>query len=52
MKKFTIFNKERDKKEFLAKFDWNISILAADQKNDFESIVVEFEDIFARHRLD
>ena len=40
------------KKSFLAKFDWNSSILAADQKNDIESILVEFEDIFPRHRFD
>ena len=52
MKKFTVFNNERDKKEFLSKFVWNNSILAADQKIGIGSILVELEDFFARHRFD
>ena len=33
-------------------FKWNDSVLTEEDRENLESIIVEFNDIFARHRLD
>ena len=37
---------------FLANFKWNDSQLSDEDKKDIEEILVEYNEIFARHRLD
>ena len=37
---------------FLSNFDWTDSILQPDAKQAVEDLLVEFHDIFARHRFD
>lgn len=41
-----------DRHEFLQKFNWKESILTDEEKGLVEDLLVEFNDIFARHRLD
>ena len=43
---------EESRAKFLEKFDWKDSSLSADEKAKIEELLVEFHDIFARHRLD
>ena len=38
--------------EFLKRFDWTDTLLTETEKQAFEDILVEFHDIFVRHRLD
>ena len=38
--------------QFLSNFDWTDSILQLDAKQAVEDLLVEFHDIFARHRFD
>ena len=38
--------------EFLSNFDWTDSTLQLDAKQAIENLLVEFHDIFARHRFD
>ena len=38
--------------QFLSKFDWKNSTLRLDAKQAVEDLLVEFHDIFARHRCD
>ena len=38
--------------QFLSKFDWTDSTLQPDAKQAVEHLLVEFHDIFARHRFD
>ena len=38
--------------EFLQNFKWDDSQLSENDKKDIEEILIEFNDIFARHRLD
>ena len=43
---------EAAKKEFLAKFSWEGSVLNERERAAVEKVILEFHDIFARHRLD
>ena len=45
-------NSEEERKTFLQSFKWDDSQLSEDDKKDIEEILIEFNDIFARHRLD
>ena len=45
-------NSEEERKAFLQSFKWDDSQLSEDDKKDIEEILIEFNDIFARHRLD
>ena len=38
--------------KFLKRFDWNDTLLTETQKQAIEDILVEYHDIFARHRMD
>ena len=38
--------------EFLKKFDWADTLLKETEKQAVEDILVEYHDIFARHRMD
>ena len=38
--------------EFLKRFDWTDTLLNEDEKHAVEDILVEYHDIFARHRID
>ena len=46
-----IWNDE-DKKKFLSKFDWTDSILTEEERKKMEDLLLEYNDIFARHRFD
>ena len=37
---------------FLSNFDWTDTTLSIDERREIEEILVEFHDIFARHRFD
>ena len=45
-------NSSEDRATFLTNFKWTDSQLSDEDKNDIEEILVEYNDIFARHRLD
>ena len=45
-------NKNEGRNHFLQRFKWNASILKADEKEQVEELLVEFSDIFAKHRFD
>ena len=38
--------------QFLQRFKWNESVLKADEKQQVEDLLIEFSDIFAKHRFD
>ena len=38
--------------EFLKRFDWTVTLLTKTEKQAVEDILVEYHDIFARHRMD
>ena len=38
--------------EFLKRFDWTDTLLTENEKHAVEDILVEYHDIFARHRMD
>ena len=38
--------------KFLKRFDWTNTLLTEFEKHAVESILVEYDDIFARHRMD
>ena len=38
--------------EFLKRFDWTDTLLNENEKHAVEDILVEYHDIFARHRMD
>ena len=38
--------------EFLKRFDWTDTLLNENEKHAVEDILVEYQDIFARHRMD
>ena len=38
--------------EFLKRFDWTDTLLTETEKQSIEDILVEYHDIFARHRID
>ena len=43
---------EQERLEFLTKFNWSQSIFSENEKHKMENLLVEFHDIFARHRFD
>ena len=43
---------EQSRTKFLSMFKWNDSLITGEDRENLESIIVEFNDIFARHRLD
>ena len=43
---------EDSRKSFLSYFDWTDTTLNADERKQIEEILIEFYDIFARHRFD
>ena len=45
-------NNEADKLEFLKNFSWDTCVLNIDQKRQLEEILVEYHDVFAKHRFD
>ena len=45
-------NNEADKVEFLKNFSWDTCVLNADQKRQLEEFLVEYHDVFAKHRFD
>ena len=45
-------NNEADKLEFLKKFSWATCVLNSDQKRQLEEFLVEYHDVFAKHRFD
>ena len=45
-------NNEADKLEFLRKFSWDTCVLNADQKRQLEEFLVQYHDVFAKHRFD
>ena len=45
-------NNAEDREAFLKNFKWDDSQLTENDQKDIEEILIEFNDIFARHRLD
>ena len=43
---------EEQRREFLKDFNWNYSLLTEEEKQQVEDLLVEYNDIFGRHRLD
>ena len=43
---------EKSRSQFLSLFKWNDSLITGEDRENLESTLVEFNDIFARHRLD
>ena len=43
---------ENSRKAFLSNFDWTNTTLSPDERKELEEILIEFHDIFARHRFD
>ena len=43
---------EQLRTQFLSMFKWNDTLITGGDRENLESIIVEFNDIFARHRLD
>ena len=41
-----------DRETFLKQFDWSTSALAAEQIQEMQELLVEYNDIFAKHRFD
>ena len=42
----------KSRKAFLSNFDWTDTTLSQEEQKQFEEILIEFYDIFARHRFD
>ena len=43
---------EKSRKTFLSNFDWTDTTLNPEEQKQIEEILIEFHDIFARHRFD
>ena len=43
---------DTSRKTFLSNFDWSDTTLGPDERQEIEVILIEFHDIFARHRFD
>ena len=43
---------ESDRQAFLKKFSWDTCVSSHDQKQDLDKFVVEYHDVFAKHRFD
>ena len=44
-------NNDGDILDFSKKFSWDTCVLNADQKGQLEEFLVEYHDVFARHRF-
>ena len=42
---------EKDKEAFLKQFDWSKSLLHADQIDEMQHLLIEYDDIFSRASL-
>ncbi len=42
----------KDRVTFLSQFNWSNSVLTREQRSMVEALLVEFSDIFAKHRFD
>ena len=45
-------NNDADKLDFLKKFSWDTFVLNADQKRQLKDFLLEYHDVFAKHRFD
>ena len=45
-------NNEADNLELLKKFSWDTCVLNSDQKRQLEEFLIEYNDVFAKHRFD
>ena len=45
-------NSTEEREAFLKNFQWDDTQLSEEEKKDIEEILIEYNDIFARHRLD
>ena len=45
-------NNTESRTEFVKRFDWRDTLLTETEKQEVEDILVEYHDIFARHRMD
>ena len=52
LEKLNPHDNESSRKTFLSNFDWSDKTLSSDEQQELEEILVEFHDIFARHRFD
>ena len=52
LEKLDPLQSQEEKLKFLSNFNWNKSVLNVEQKSKVEDLLVEFNDIFARHRFD
>ena len=52
LEKLNPHDNESSRKTFLSNFDWSDTTLSSDEQQEIEEILVEFHDIFARHRFD
>ena len=52
IQKLNSSNSPEDRESFLKNSKWEDTQLSEDDRKDIEEILVEFKDIFARHRLD
>ena len=43
---------KKSRSQFISLFKWNDSLITGEDRENLESTLVEFNDIFARHRLD
>ena len=52
LEKLNPHDNESSRKAFLSNFDWSDTTLSPIERQEIEEILVEFHDIFARHRFD
>ena len=45
-------NKDEDREVFLNSFDWTTSVLTGNEKTELSNLLVDYADIFAKHRFD
>ena len=52
LEKLNPLENTNSRNQFLSNFDWTVSTLQPEAKQAVENLLVEFHDIFARHRFD
>ena len=52
LEKLNPMDNDTSRKTFLSNFDWSDTTLGPDERQEIEEILIEFHDIFARHRFD
>ena len=52
LEQINLLDDTNSQKQFLSKFDWTVSTLQTDAKQAVEDLLVDFHNIFARHRFD